>query len=159
MKSPIQSPILRIVLASLFALALLAACDNGEKAQAPQKKVTAGDVKKETQEAMAAAKTYTSQEKDEYLGRVKAEMEDLDRRIEELRSKAEARASTMTEQGKAEYQKAMDELREKKQAADTKYESLKSSSADAWDDMKAGMSASLEDLGKAVKRAQAHFEQ
>jgi TolA-binding protein len=151
-------PILRIVLASLFTLSLLFACSDQKEPAKSETKVTSREVKQEAKEAVETAKAYTYQQKDEYLSLMKAKMEDLDRQIQELQAKAESKASEVKTQSQAEFNQAMEELRSKKKAAEAKYESLKSASAEAWNDMRSGMDSAMDEMSAAFKRARASFD-
>jgi hypothetical protein len=154
-ESPMSRSILRTVLASFFVLAFLVSCSDQKEPAKSETKVTAGEVKSETKEALDTAKAYTDQQKEEYLGLMKTKMEDLDRQIEGL----QAKAAEVKAESKTEFDQAMNDLRAKREAAAAKYESLKSASAAAWGDMKTGMDAAADDLGNALKNAEAHFKQ
>lgn len=73
-------------------------------------------------------------------------------------NKAESKASEVKTQSQTEFNQAMEELRSKKQAAEAKYESLKSASAEAWNDMRSGMDSAMGEMNAAFKRARASFD-
>jgi hypothetical protein len=124
-------------------------------AVAGQKKadVSAEDVKKETKEALGAAKELTVQQKEEFQKKMRAELDRMQKEIDRLAFKTnQAKIETQ-----AELDKAVKELQKKKDATAKKLQDLESASGKAWGDLKSGLNASMEELEKSYKRAQSRF--
>ena len=71
----------------LFTLTLLAACGNQEEAAQPKDAVTAADVKKDAGQAVETAAKYTMEQKEVYMQKIQARLEELDREIGALGNK------------------------------------------------------------------------
>lgn len=147
-----------LTLTAFFGLAVLLACGDEKEAAKPKAEVTSEDVKKETKEAMETAQAYTQQQKDEYLQLMNAKLEEINRELQELTDKTQSKASEMKEEARAELNRNMETLRSKKQEVAQKLDELKSASGSAWEDIKSGMDAAMEDLNQALTRARSHFE-
>jgi TolA-binding protein len=148
-----------IAMSAFFVLAFLLACGDQEEAEKPKAEVTSEDVKKETREAMETAQAYTQQQKEEYLQRMNAKLEEVNQEIQELTAKTQSQLLEMKEDAKAELNKDIEALRSRQQEMTQKLEELKSASGSAWDDIKSGMDAAMEDLNQALARARSHFEE
>ncbi|HEV8533099.1 MAG TPA: hypothetical protein VGT00_16875 [Methylomirabilota bacterium] len=101
-----------------------------------------------------AAKDYTYEKKDEYESRLKYQMLELDAKTEELKGKA----ANATESVKREFDKDMSELARQKAVLNQKLESVKSSSAAAWEDTKAGAESAWDSVKRTYERAKARFQ-
>ena len=150
--------VLLSLLAVLFSSAFLFACGEQKEAEKSEIEVTSKDVKKETKEAIETAKTYTQQQKREYLQQIEAKMDDLDREIQKLQDKAQSKATELKEESRAELNQSMETLRNKKQAAAQQLAELKSASSNAWHDIKVGEDSAIDELNQAFKQARSHFE-
>jgi hypothetical protein len=146
-------------LMSLFGLVFLVACSEQKEAEKPKAEVTSGDVKKEAEEAMEAASAYTQQQKEDFMRRAEAKMEEYNRQMEELTAKAQSGATELSEQSKAELNQDIEELRKKKQEFAEKLDDLKSASGQAWDDIKSGTESAMDELGQAINQASSRFKQ
>jgi hypothetical protein len=116
--------------------------------------VSAEDLRREVRDALEAAKAYTFQQKDEYQRRLEALTRELDERIDDLRDRAEAVGA----EARKEYAQEIEELRQRREAVRQRLARVKSASAEAWEDIKSGVSAALEDLQKAYERARSRFK-
>jgi len=146
---------LKIIVIVIVCLGLLVACGEDKKVPAKSKtKVTAQDVQRETKEALKTTLAYTQQQKDEYQKRVETKIKEYDQKINELKKKAEV----LKEEKKAEFDKKIEELQKKRTSASKKLQNLKSASGKAWEDLKNGMDASMNELEHAFKRAILHFK-
>jgi len=115
--------------------------------------VSAEDVKKETKEALGAAKELTVQQKEEFQKKMRDKLDRIQREIDRLVFKAnQAKKET-----RAELNKVIGELQKKKDAIAKKLQELESASGKAWNDLKSGLNASMEELEKSYKRAQSRF--
>lgn len=101
-----------------------------------------------------AAKDYTYEKKDEYRSRLEYQMLELDAKTEELKGKA----ANASESVKREFDKDMSELSRQKDVLKQKLESVKSSSAAAWEDTKAGTESAWDSVKRTYERAKARFQ-
>ena len=147
-----------MMLTAFFGLVFLVACGDQKKAEKSETAVTSMDVKKEVKEAVETAKSYTQQQKEEYLRQIDAKIKEFDREMQELLAKAKSSASDLKEAGKAKFNQSMEELHNKKQAAADKLNELNSASGEAWEDIKSGMDSAMDELSKAFDRARSNFE-
>ena len=118
----------------LIAIVVVFGLGWGGQAVAVQKKadVSAQDVKKETKEALGAAKELTVQQKDEFKKKMRDELDRMQKEIDRLAFKTnQAKKETQ-----AELDKAVKELQKKKDATAKKLQDLESASGKAWDDLK-----------------------
>ena len=138
----------------LIAIVVMLGLGWGGQAVAGTKSgVSAEDVKKETKEAVEAAKELTVQQKEEFQKTMRDELDRMQKEIDRLVFKAnQAKKET-----RAELNKAIGELQKKKDATAKKLHDLESASGKAWDDLKSGLNASMDELGKSYKRAQSRF--
>lgn len=92
--------------------------------------------------------------KKSYLQRLAEQLQEWDTEIDELKVKAHlAKADA-----KDELQKQLEELRVKKETAQSKLKLLQESSDDAWDDVKDGVEKSWKELKGAFASAIAKFK-
>ncbi len=115
--------------------------------------VTSKDVRKEAKEALETTAAYTQQQMEEFQKQVQAELAKYDERIDEL----QAKAAMLKEEVKAKFDEQIKNLREKRQVVQSKLEQLQASSGKAWEDLKTGMDAAMEDLEKSYQDAVSHF--
>ena len=147
-----------MALSIVFVLTLLAACGNQEEAAKPKEGVTAADVKKEAAQAVETAATYTKEQKDAYMQKIEARLEELDRDIGALGDKIQSGTTEMKAEGRAKLEESLKTLRAEKDAAARQYEKLKTSSDKAWDNLKSGMDAAMQKLNAAFDKAKSEFE-
>ncbi len=114
---------------------------------------TVADVARETREALAAAKSYTFRQKDEYQRKLEAVLGKLGNRIEDLKKQAEQAGA----EARQEYSKQLEELRRLRERAAERLANVKAASPDAWEEIKAGVGAAMEELQQAYERARSHF--
>jgi chromosome segregation ATPase len=139
----------------LIAITVMLGLGWGGQAVAVEGKsgVSAEDVKKETKEALGAAKELTVQQKEEFQKKMRDELDRIQREIDRLVFKAnQAKKET-----RAELDKAIGELQKKKDATAKKLQDLESASGKAWGDLKSGLNASMEELEKSYTRAKSRF--
>ena len=129
---------LRSILIVLFAAVALPGCS------------TWSGVKQDTQ----AAKDYTYEKKDEYRSRLEYQMQELDAKTEELKGKA----ANASESVKREFDKDMSDLSRQKAVLKEKLDSVKSSSAAAWEDTKAGAESAWDSVKRTYERARSRFQ-
>ncbi|MBX9582610.1 MAG: PRC-barrel domain-containing protein [Gemmataceae bacterium] len=108
--------------------------------------VTDEALKKEVGQALAAAKQYTFQQKDEYAERVRGVIADLDDRIDRL----EAEAKDAGAEAEAKLRARLADLKKHRTALKDRLDKVGSAAADAWDDVKDGFSAAARELERVL---------
>ena len=129
---------MRILVIALVAAAVLAGCN------------TVAGVKEDSRQAA----DYTYEKKEEYQRALAAQMRELDVKIDELKAKA-GRASDAV---KAEFARDMEALDRQKAVLSQKMEAVKSSSASAWNDVKAGANSAMDSVKQTYEKAKARFQ-
>jgi len=130
---------------------LLFGCSDADRAS---DEVTSQDVKKETTEAVETATSFTRQQMDAFKSEIETRLEEYDRKISDLQAKAES----MQGDARAAFDRKLQDLKQKRDAAREKFKELKTSSDSAWGDIKAGMDGALTELQKAYDNAAAEFK-
>lgn len=134
----------RLLLLMLVGLSVsFAACQKREPA-----KVTAEEVREKAAQAAGAATDYAKQEKEDYIGKVQKEMDELEAELDAL--KTEARKTTAKAKAKLDGEIKVSE--DKWKTAERKFTELKSTGADAWESMKAGVDKAMDDLKQSFAR-------
>ena len=88
------------------------------------------------------------QQRDEYVKKVNDQIDQLDKKIGQLKVQAEK----LGREQKKELDKNIADLEEKRRIAAQKLDKLKSASAGAWEDIKKGTQAALDDLQRTYER-------
>lgn len=91
--------------------------------------------------------------KDEYIEKARAQLDQWNAEIEKLKAKANEAESD----AKIRYQKQIEELRAQRDEAEKKMKEMQRAGDDAWQDMKAGFDKAWDDLGKAFENARSRF--
>jgi hypothetical protein len=86
--------------------------------------------------------------KNDYVAKMEAELKEWSARLNELKAKASKAAA----QGRVEYQKQLETLQSKHDAAASKLAELKSAGEDRWESLKAGVEGAWNELKAAVDR-------
>jgi hypothetical protein len=145
---------------SVRALALgslLAVSPSAFAAEPPGGKTTAKDVSKKVEDTGKAIKDYTVAQRDEAIKQAKAALDDLDRRIGRLERKLDSDWDRMDQDARKKARAALSTLRKERNEAGEWYGGLKHSSAEAWEQVKAGFVKSYEDLKKSFAKARKEF--
>ena len=100
------------------------------------------------------AADYTYEKKEEYQRALTAQMRGLDLKIDELKAKA----GRATDAVKAEFARDMETLDRQKAVLVQKMEAVKSSSASAWNDVKAGANSAMDSVKQTYEKAKARFQ-
>ncbi len=108
---------------------------------------TADKVIRDTKEAVESTKQYTLEQKESFLQAVHAELGDLQIKITELQKKT----SVASAEARAELQKAIQDLEQRKNEARKRFDEMNASTTSAWSKMKDGLNESLEDLKKSYR--------
>ena len=137
----------------LLALGVLPGCGEKEQPESKPAAVSKEDVKKEAKEAYGATKAYTQEHMQAFRTQMEAKLNEYGERIDQLQAKAEK----LGEDGKAKAGQQLTTLRQKRDEVSAKLKELSSSSGNAWERLKSGIDAAMEDLGNAYKKAAAEF--
>lgn len=141
---------------TVTALALLAGCSRTEQtgdSQQSEAPVTAQAVTDSYKDAAATTKEYVAENKDAFVAAMDKRLNELDTKIAELAKKAES----YTDDTKVQADKTVANLREQREKMKIKFDELKSSSADAWKDVKAGFASAMDELEKVYDNAKSEF--
>ena len=92
--------------------------------------------------------------REEYIDKVAAQLKEWSAKVDELESKAH----TAKADAKAEYEKQIKQLKDKRDTATQKLQELKGASAEAWDTLRAGSETAWADLKNAIKAAKDKFK-
>lgn len=92
-------------------------------------------------------------EKDAYLKKLEAQLEEWDAAIDRLRAKAKGAQAD----AQLAYEKQLNELRAKRKQAVDRMEELRHASEGAWQDMKAGVEGAWSSFHDALNKARARF--
>src|SRR5207249_1395557 len=133
--------------------ALLAASALCAAADAPGGKATAKDVSRKADETGRAIKDYTVAQRDEALKQAKAALDDLDTRIRRMEGKVDSEWEGMDQGARKKARATLDALRRERNEAAEWYGGLKHSSAESWEQVKAGFVKSYEVLRQSFAKA------
>lgn len=122
-----------------------------EPNSAPQS--AAGDTEKSLKQRVDAAKDALMENKDQFVASADARLKELDQKISELGE----HAKTLNQGSNAEAGRALEVMREKRTQLSAKFEELKQSTKETWNDVKAGFESAMADLQKAFEDAKAKF--
>ena len=95
-----------------------------------------------------------SEDKKAYEEYAKAKIKEIDARMQELQAKAEQTKA----ESRMEYEKNLEEARQKKQELQQQLDSIRSAGEDAWQSLKTGFDAALSDMKIAVDSAMRKIE-
>ena len=143
-------PTVRLVLSGVVALLMLLI---GLSVQA-ETKVSASEVKKETVEAVEAAGAFADEKKEEFTKRMKANIDELDREMNDLKKETES----ASKEAKATANKRILEIQKKRDAMVKKYEALEKSSDKAWKKMKTGLEKAWGEVKSAYSDAKTEMK-
>ena len=115
--------------------------------------VTAKEVGRNVAQAADSTAAYAEQEKDKYVRKTRAEVDELGAEIDRLGVKARAARDDV----KAKLDKDIAALDGKRDVAERKLDDLKSANAGAWKHLKAGMDNALADLKRSFEKARKEF--
>jgi len=133
--------------------ALLAASPLCVAADTPGGKATAKDVSRKAGETGRAIKGYTVAQRDEAVTQAKAALDDVDGRIRRMERKLDGEWDEMDEAARKKSRAALNALRRERGELAEWYGGLKHSSAESWEQVKAGFVKSYEVLRKSFAKA------
>jgi F0F1-type ATP synthase membrane subunit b/b' len=92
--------------------------------------------------------------KKSYLAKLAGQLNDLDKKLGELKAKAASSAGT----AKAEYEKLVDELRGKRKEAEEHLQKMKAAREEGWKELKRGTKKAIGSLNKSIENAIRKFK-
>lgn len=138
----------RLLMLMLLGLSLaLSAC--GKKEAAPPPATGAEGVKKEAAAVIGAVEEKTKQMRDEFVAKAQQEMDELNAKLAELKTKAQ----TLTGEAKVKIDQQIQNLEQEQKTAAQKLGELKSATGEKWNELKAGVSESVDRFKQSVKTA------
>ncbi len=136
-----------VVLALACALPTLVAAENDN----------AKEVGRKLDEAGAAIKDYTVEQRDEAVKNAKSALEQLDSNINRLAADIDARWDKLDSGAREKAYDSMDRLRKERNDAAEWVGGLKHSSKEAWGEVKDGFARSYDSLVATLRRAKDEF--
>ncbi|MDA8137596.1 MAG: hypothetical protein M0036_02980 [Desulfobacteraceae bacterium] len=137
----------------LLVLLVIPGCSKKEEPRNMAPSISKEDVKQQAKEAYNTTKAYTQEQMQAFLTETQTKFAQYEKDIDQLQAKAEK----LEGQAKANAEQRLAELRQKRDAVSEKLKDLNSSKAGAWEQIKSGVDAAMEDLDKAYKKAVAEF--
>jgi len=137
----------------LLVLGVLPGCGEKESTESKSATVSKEDVKNKVEEAYDTTKTYTQEQMQAFGEQTEARLAEYKKEIDQLQAKAEK----LEGDAKAKAEQQLTALRQKRDEVSEKLKDLSSSSGNAWEQLKSGIDAAMEDLGNAYKKAAAEF--
>ena len=137
--------------------ALLAVSPLSFAAEPSGSKTTAKDVSRKVDETGQAIKSYTVAQRDEAIKKAKAALDDLDRRIGRMERKLDNDWDRIDQAARKNARATLNTLRRERNEAAEWYGALKHSSAESWEQVKAGFVKSYEALKESFTKAGKQF--
>lgn len=137
-------------LGTLLILGLVALCLGCGTQEEPKKTVTPGEVKQEAKKAAKTTKEYLAQQQEKYLKQAQEKLNDLDKKITDLRQQAEKQTGDLQQK----LSKQADGLKKQADTVKEKLAAMKDASGDAWKKLKSGVDGAMSELEKAYKEAE-----
>ena len=137
----------------LLAIGVLPGCGEKEQTESKSATVSKEDVKNKVKEAYDTTKAYTREQMQVFREKTETRLAEYKKEIDQLQAKAEK----LEGDAKAKAEQQLTVLRQKRDEVSEKMKDLSSSSGNAWEKVKSGIDAAMEDLGDAYKKAAAEF--
>jgi hypothetical protein len=139
----------------LFSAAVLVSCAGCAEPPVEHtvRKVTAEDVRRDTEKAADTAMKAATQAKEEFERRLTSGLADMDAKIAKLREKGLA----LKDEAKTRWNEKMADLKAKQEAARREVDELGKSTGEAWGRLEKGAQSAWDDLQKAFKEASEEF--
>jgi uncharacterized protein YPO0396 len=103
--------------------------------------------KVETKEALQATKEYAYAQKEEFAEKMRSELADLNRQLEQLSARVESSTDAAKEEGKAKLQA----LRERSDKLSKQLDESKSATESTWDEVKAGFNKAYQEMKESFR--------
>ena len=141
-----------------FTLSALFAISSASiAADASTDKTTAKDISKKAGETGRAIKDYTVAQRDDAIKSAKAALDDADARIRRLERKLDNDWDKMDQAARKKARAALAALRRERNEVAEWYGGLKHSSAESWEQVKAGFVKSYDVLKESFAKARKEF--
>jgi len=111
------------------------------------------DVKRETNQALEAAKRYGFKQKDQYEHKLHGVLDDLDDRLDDLQQ----RARKATGQAAQDLREQVRQLKQRRGVVDQRLQQVKSATAETWDNVKDTVSDAVQEFQNFYERTRARF--
>ncbi|MFP4168089.1 MAG: hypothetical protein ACLFSY_04480 [Desulfonatronovibrionaceae bacterium] len=115
-------------------------------------------VKKETKDLLRALKSYSVDQRDQAIQESQEALDKMDKRIDALESSIEKNWDKMDKNARDKARSSLKTLKKKRSQVAQWHESLKNSSADAWEHIKQGFSDAYSGLNQAWKKSISEFD-
>jgi DNA anti-recombination protein RmuC len=115
------------------------------------------EVNQKVKDALEAIKSYSVQQRDEALKKVKVAMDAVDARIQDLEDRIKTKWSQMDQTTREKAKATQQSLRKKRLELAEWYGEMRQSSSKAWDHVKKGFLDSYDSLSKAFDKAVKEF--
>ncbi|KMY67488.1 hypothetical protein AAU61_11710 [Desulfocarbo indianensis] len=130
----------------MFVFALAAACgDNGD--------TTAKDVKKDAAQAVDTAVQYTKEQKEKFVKEAGQHWDSLKANVEQLQEKVDEHMAKAGDKASQEWKEIKEELRMKEETVNRCYGDLKKASGETYEAAKQKLEDALADLKAAYEKA------
>lgn len=120
-------------------------------------KTSLEDVKKESKDLIQTLKGYSAVQRDEAIARIKVTLDDLDQRINALEARIDTNWEKMDKTARGNARTSLQELRKERTQVAEWYGSLKSTSAEAWEQTKRVFSDAYKNLNDAWEKSEKEF--
>jgi hypothetical protein len=117
-------------------------------------RITLEGVQQKVTDAVNAARNYAYENRGEYRQKLEAVVQGLDERIDQLEDQIQSGSAEFRRQHAAE----IEDLRRKRDAVQAKLDHIQDAAPGAWDDLKAGIGAAVNDIQNALDRARTRFQ-
>ena len=117
-------------------------------------KSSAAELKRESEELLGAIRDFTMEQKELLQQKVRQQLSTFNDKINRLQVQAE----NAGDEAKSQWDTLSVDMKEKLEVAEKHAEHLKDASADKWDDVKANLSAAMQDIEDAYHRAVARLK-
>lgn len=142
-----------MVIVLLLTLGALPSCGENEQTQSKPASVSKEDVGQKAMDTYDVTKAYTLEQMQAFRERAETGLAEYKKEIDRLQATAEK----LEGDAKAKAEQHLTALHQKRDAVSGKLKDLSSSSGNAWKELKSGVDAAMEDLGKACKKAADEF--
>lgn len=115
-------------------------------------------MRKEVNEAVDAIRGYTVERREQAMTSARAGLRELDREMRELQARSAVQGRRMSEAARANMERTMDELRERRTQLAEWTGSLRHGGADAWEEVREGFVRSYHEFESAMQRARAELD-
>ncbi len=116
--------------------------------------VSGAELRKDVQDTLRAAKSYSFEQKDKYSQRLQGVLERVDDRLHYLQREAAREGG----EAKRKLEPQIEKLRGVRDKLQSQAERVKSATPQAWDELKAGVHSALEDLHNAFEKVGQTFK-